>query len=198
MAKTQCKAAYDNEQCIRGNHAKGYCGLHVTQWKRHGRIVSLHPDPMRASAHKPAIERFAERIKVGGINGHCWEWRGAKDKDGYASFSDGGKKWRGHRWAWVHIAGRTLERGAELDHICSNPSCVRPSHIQMLKTRQHHKISAQRKAMLKAHRHEEFAIVAGNPKPLSVREGTFAIANNLPRNFFGTGFIAVALHTENE
>jgi hypothetical protein len=180
-----CKAVFDNKNCERDKHANGYCGLHAGQFKRRGRIVSLHPDPMRAIAHLPAVERFALRIQQGGVNGHCWEWQGAKHKEGYASFSDGGKKWRGHRWAWENIGHQTLTPSIEIDHICNFVSCVRPSHLQALSSGQHHQITSERKAILKERGPETWEWVAGNPKPLSMREVMFAMTNNLPANILG-------------
>lgn len=180
-----CKATFHKERCTRETHANGYCGLHDTQQKRHGRIVSQHPDPTRALAHLPAFERFALRIQQGGANGHCWEWQGHQDKDGYPWFNNGGRKWRGHRWAWANIGQQTLTPSIEIDHICNFTSCVRPSHLQALSSGQHHQITSERKAILKERGPDDWEWVAGNPKPLSIRELTFGIVNKLPVNLFG-------------
>ncbi|WP_181149951.1 HNH endonuclease [Arthrobacter sp. MYb227] len=184
--KKPCKATFKNQNCTRKSHANELCGLHDTQTRRHGHITSLHPNPQRAIAHLPAIQRFASRLAPGGVNEQCWEWQGHQDKDGYAWFHDSGKKQRGHRWAWVNLGEQPLNNGTEIDHICSNPCCVRPSHLQALTPTKHHTVSQQRKALLAAHGKDEWEWNAGNPKPLSIRELNFGIVNGLPVNLWGS------------
>lgn len=62
----------------------------------------------------------------------CWLWTGSKTKLGYGMFSI---DWRSnsramaHRWAWENANG-PIPDGLQLDHLCRNPSCVRPEHLE--------------------------------------------------------------------
>lgn len=70
----------------------------------------------------------------------CWLWGGWKDKFGYGRFSfpgEGytttGKTKRVHKYAHIiawEIVNGPVPAGKELDHLCYNPSCVRPSHLE--------------------------------------------------------------------
>ncbi|MHA7246927.1 HNH endonuclease [Arthrobacter tecti] len=58
----------------------------------------------------------------------CWNWTGRTQR-GYGKWTNRGTTHRAHRWGWVHIAGLPLPND-DLDHICENPACVRPGHLQ--------------------------------------------------------------------
>jgi len=71
----------------------------------------------------------AERIlrKVVWSDG-CWEWLGAKHrKRGSAYF--GGRSHPAHRAVWMLLVGE-IPRGLTLDHLCRNPGCVNPDHLE--------------------------------------------------------------------
>lgn len=59
----------------------------------------------------------------------CWEWAAAKDHDGYGRFWCGGKMGPAHRFAYELLVGPVPE-GLELDHLCRNPGCVNPVHLE--------------------------------------------------------------------
>lgn len=65
----------------------------------------------------------------------CWVWTAALTS-GYGVFTlAGGKKHvRAHRWSFEKANGSILS-GHEPDHLCRNPPCVRPSHLEAV-TRQ--------------------------------------------------------------
>src|SRR5690606_31928078 len=57
----------------------------------------------------------------------CWEWPYATDKHGYGVV--GRAKARAHRVIWTALYGRVAD-GHELDHLCRNPCCVNPAHLE--------------------------------------------------------------------
>ena len=60
----------------------------------------------------------------------CWIWNGSrKSKWGHCSVSIGGKEFSAHRLLYEERVG-PIPEGLELDHLCKNPACVRPDHLE--------------------------------------------------------------------
>jgi hypothetical protein len=67
--------------------------------------------------------------KTSSENG-CWLWTGSKrGPAGYGLFNIGNRTNRAaHRVAYLLSVG-PIPAGFQLDHLCRNPSCVRPAHL---------------------------------------------------------------------
>lgn len=75
-----------------------------------------------------AIDRFLAKVDApNGIFG-CWVWQGQTEK-GYGRFYIDGGSVRAHRWAYQRAVG-PIPEGLVLDHLCRNPSCVNPFHLE--------------------------------------------------------------------
>lgn len=79
-----------------------------------------------------SIQRFFAKIEIA-TNG-CWNWtagtRGRITPAGsYGAFSDGGKDFLAHRWAYETLVG-PIPEGLEIDHACNNTMCVNPTHLR--------------------------------------------------------------------
>src|SRR5574337_677951 len=61
-------------------------------------------------------------------SGECWLWTSATNK-GYGLFMLDGKAQWAHRLTYEDANG-PIPEGREIDHICRNPACVRPSHLR--------------------------------------------------------------------
>ena len=80
-------------------------------------------------AKKMSIEgRVWQKIDKNNPNG-CWVWTGAKARGGYGHINIGGKFPSAHRVVYEMIKGEIPE-GLLLDHLCRNPSCVNPDHLE--------------------------------------------------------------------
>lgn len=79
------------------------------------------------SRAQPAADRFWAKVQQ---VGECWVWQGAKKTGtGYGYFhAVSGTTVRAHRWAYEQMVG-PIPDGLQLDHLCRNPSCVNPSHL---------------------------------------------------------------------
>jgi HNH endonuclease len=61
--------------------------------------------------------------------GRCWQWIGGRNRDGYSTFGLDGSHTSGHRFSW-ELHNGPVPKGKELDHLCGNLLCVRPSHLE--------------------------------------------------------------------
>jgi hypothetical protein len=79
------------------------------------------------------------------LNGECWEWRAASNKPGYGNIPitrsvarsvglPNGRHLLTHRVSYFLATG-DLPLGLVIDHLCRNPSCFRPSHLEAVTTR---------------------------------------------------------------
>ena len=58
----------------------------------------------------------------------CWEWQGARNDRGYGQIWIDGRLVYVHRLMYeLHIG--PIPDGHEIDHLCSNPPCARPGHL---------------------------------------------------------------------
>lgn len=72
------------------------------------------------------FDRWADKVLV---DGGCWTWLGAKDRDGYGQFRYTPKfQGKAHRFAYEVFRG-PITKGLSVLHTCDNPSCVNPSHL---------------------------------------------------------------------
>jgi hypothetical protein len=73
-------------------------------------------------------ERFLIYVDRTPQNG-CWVWIGDLDRAGYGKFWHRGYNRRAHRFAYEWFVG-PIPEGLQIDHLCRNPPCVRPSHLE--------------------------------------------------------------------
>jgi hypothetical protein len=59
----------------------------------------------------------------------CWIWERSRTHGGYGHLGVGGKTRRAHQVFYEREYG-PVPPGMELDHICRNHACVRPSHLE--------------------------------------------------------------------
>ena len=59
----------------------------------------------------------------------CWNWPWAKMPAGYGVVRKGGRQQMAHRVMYEDIVG-PIPEGLTIDHLCSNPSCVNPLHLE--------------------------------------------------------------------
>lgn len=57
----------------------------------------------------------------------CWEWNGARSKNGYGSVGLARKIWRAHRLAYAAFVADPGE--LHVLHRCDNPPCCNPDHL---------------------------------------------------------------------
>lgn len=80
-------------------------------------------------APTPAVDRVLERISVHPLG--CWEFQGALTERGYGVIQLGRGKGtaKAHRVVYEDFLG-PIPEGLTLDHLCFNPRCVNPAHLE--------------------------------------------------------------------
>jgi hypothetical protein len=75
-----------------------------------------------------ASDRFWPKVAIHSP-ADCWIWVGARTPLGYGQFRDKGRTVYAHRWAFENANG-PIPTGLTLDHLCRNPACVNPAHLE--------------------------------------------------------------------
>lgn len=78
------------------------------------------------------LARFAAKVEK---TSECWNWTGAKVSAGYGELNISGRPAYAHRLAYEHFVG-PIPAGLVIDHLCRNPSCVNPAHLEAVETRE--------------------------------------------------------------
>jgi hypothetical protein len=77
--------------------------------------------------------RWQAKVQLSDTPSECWQWTGAKDKDGRGKQRVEGQLFYATQLSWwLHECGPLNER--HLFHTCDNPSCVNPNHLQTRET----------------------------------------------------------------
>ena len=59
----------------------------------------------------------------------CWNWNWSKNKLGYGNLTRDGKARKAYQ-VYYELEYGPVPPGKELDHLCRNPSCVNPEHLE--------------------------------------------------------------------
>jgi hypothetical protein len=113
------------EGCTGTYQAHGLCVKHYARLRRHGDpTITLQ----RGTKPTPLIDRLADKFLVGD---ECWSWVGARDDLGYGQIkgTEARRKEQAHRAVYELLVG-PIPTGLHLDHLCNNPNCVRPDHLE--------------------------------------------------------------------
>ena len=95
-------------------------------------------------------ERFVQKIRRDPDTG-CWMWTGNVACHGYGHFKVKGKQKKAHRVAYELFKGK-IGKGLDIDHLCSERSCVNPDHLEAVTAKEnvrrtvergHHKQASQ-------------------------------------------------------
>lgn len=91
-------------------------------------------------ARLAALTKKMTKVTSDYVDTPCWLYMGWKDRNGYGRFSiprEGdttGKKRTHiyvHRLVWEMSHG-VIPDGMDIDHLCYNRNCIRPSHLELV------------------------------------------------------------------
>lgn len=89
--------------------------------------------PMGVYPRKPLAVRFWAKVDRRDDD-ECWEWTGSRVARGYGHFAVDGRYPHAHRVAYELVVG-PIPEGMQLDHLCRNPACVNPAHLEPVSPR---------------------------------------------------------------
>ena len=115
MAQRTCTI----EGCDRAVRHRGWCNKHYMRWWRSGSTELRRPT---------FEERLWRRVHIIHPLG-CWWWTGYIAKSGYGMISRNNRNTLAHRAVYTELCG-LIPAGLELDHLCRNPACVNPDHLE--------------------------------------------------------------------
>ena len=108
--------------CESQSHCRGWCKRHYEGWRLHGNPTHFY---------KSVPCRFWSKVE---ITDTCWLWTGSRNRSGYGAFHLRGRSVMAHRLSYEMYIG-PIDGKLVLDHLCRVPSCVRPSHLEMVTER---------------------------------------------------------------
>jgi hypothetical protein len=59
----------------------------------------------------------------------CWLWLKKRDRQGYGVIRRKDRMLGAHRWVYEQMR-EPIPTGLDLDHLCGNPACVNPAHLE--------------------------------------------------------------------
>jgi hypothetical protein len=104
-----------------------YVQQRVQEWNKDGAPIFVG-----SKRTESTLDRIVRQIRLGGPNGDCWEWTGARSPRGYGKTIIGRgaarKDWRVHRAVWMLVYGE-IDDKALICHKCDHPPCCNPRHL---------------------------------------------------------------------
>jgi hypothetical protein len=86
------------------------------------------------SATNKLRERFLAKVDMS-VPEACWPWTAAKTSCGYGKIGVAGRTRPAHRVSYELFVG-PIPEGLTLDHLCRNPACVNPEHLEPVTQRE--------------------------------------------------------------
>lgn len=123
------------EDCERRRAGRGYCRMHYSRWWRTGSPYITRKD----SDGTPIWRRIIRRLIPDETGRGCWVWNGSVNHAGYGIIGYQGRSRLVHRLIYVGIFGDT---DRVLHHLCREPRCVNPWHLQPLTRKEHMRLHA--------------------------------------------------------
>lgn len=108
--------------CTDPHNSRGWCRFHYQRWRKYG--DPLGGPPRRVFGDD--ARRFWAKVDA---SGSCWMWTASTNGGGYGGFTIRGTRTGAHRYAYERMVG-PIPEGMDLDHLCRNRRCVRPSHLE--------------------------------------------------------------------
>lgn len=111
--------------CGKPQTCRGWCDTHYSRWKRTGDVRADKPPKPRTPKSEQDQWLNETAATRSPLNPACWEWPFTRDRAGYGGHPDG----PAHRISYERFIG-PIPDGLVIDHLCRNPGCVNPRHLE--------------------------------------------------------------------
>ena len=108
------------EDCSKPSESRGLCGKHYMRWHSHGDPTVVRNPWWNRDRTAVFLSRIGEPDQAG-----CRPWMGRVDVHGYGKM---GRDYA-YRLSYEHHVG-PIPDGLTIDHLCRNPICVNPEHLE--------------------------------------------------------------------
>ncbi|MFI5629195.1 HNH endonuclease signature motif containing protein [Streptomyces sp. NPDC051664] len=99
------------------------------------------------------IEDLPAPLSATATEAGCWEWRGERNKQGYGYYRVSGKRHYAHRASYEAVVG-PIPDGLEIDHLCVNPPCINPAHLEPVTHAENQRRAAERQTACRRAGHD--------------------------------------------
>lgn len=99
----------------------------ATRMPRHQRLHLMRTEPYLRGLNLTPEQTFWMKVGEPDEFG-CWPWLGGMHPSGHGTAHHEGRSVYAHRLAYESLIG-PIPPGLQLDHLCRNPSCVNPLHL---------------------------------------------------------------------
>jgi HNH endonuclease len=96
----------------------------LSPWKKYAATKN------RYDMDQKARTRLMSSFKI--EEGKCWPWLGRRTRLDYGEFFMNYKNFPAHRAVLFALRGVPLDSKLVADHLCRNPCCVNPDHLEMV------------------------------------------------------------------
>jgi CxxC motif-containing protein len=101
--------------------------------KRTPKETPVRPSAGTFSGKANTMEHLLSRMSI--REDGCWIWTGCVGRKGYGNAKYQGKAGPVHRHVYEHFRG-PIPEGLVIDHLCRNPACANPDHLEAVTPRE--------------------------------------------------------------
>jgi len=131
------------KKCVMGhvlkkdNHSVGLGGRitcnECTKYMVNSRSVEAK---VKVDPRTEVEEKLTKYSEVDAKTG-CWNWVGSLNGSGYGQLRMFGKTWMTHSLSYEFHYNQPISFGMVIDHLCRNPACINPAHLEMITQHSH-------------------------------------------------------------
>jgi hypothetical protein len=114
------------DDCQEKPRLGGLCNAHSWRKRRYGDPLATPPPRPKAATR---LEWLTEQVQTRDRTSGCWEWPHSRNAKGYGQLAVNGTTRTAHNVV-LEVDGRPVPGGGQARHLCHNPPCFNPAHLE--------------------------------------------------------------------